>query len=624
MTGSSGRILRALFGVYVVATFVHIALVVYWEPYAFDAWNVTVDTGGEPASVGRFFGFWHQQYTSSNPRLGQPLAYLAYKTHGFAEVGTPLAYLAIVLAAFVLGVGRWPSRRSGRDLATLTIGIGFLWFAAPAFPAYMFCRAYATNYVWAAALQLWLLAALRLHDAAAPVGRGKLAGIAVLGVAAGMCNEHTGPTLLVLVIAFIARTWWTRRIHARLAHAAAAGVMVGYALMFLAPGQSQRYEGLAEKYSLVQQVIVRGLRGNLDIFQGLLFAAAPLLALLVFVVAIGIISEGRDEQALGDVRRRQRQALATVGVALAAGALITITVFASPKLGPRFYMHAMLGLLAGVLAAVRTFLYSPRSFVPFVVLAVVASVYAAGRTLPSFHRYKAESDQRMAQLAETPRGGVYTADAWDQVSETWWFLGDDFRDQKKRELVARHYQLDRVLFRGNDVWSTLGVSDVKLTMHSDFEPPLCIDEQDRLDLKPYIGRDVGAIHHAFLDAISEIQRAVPARLRSIDLTAAFLGSRPPLPRDTTYVARWRDGALEAYTARLSRAGRSLDRNITIADELVGRDRDVYLVAIGDPPRHLGKSSARRFTYRPWRTGQYWTMACDARSCFVVMSVHHAI
>jgi Family of unknown function (DUF6056) len=624
VTASSVRILRALFWVYVVATCLHLAWVVACEPFAFDAWNVTVDTGAEPASISRFFSFWHQQYTSSNPRLGQPLAYLAYKTVGFAEVGTPLAYLAIVLAGFVLGVGRWPARESGRDLATLAIGIGFLWFAAPSFAAYMFCRAYATNYVWAAAIQLWLLAAIRLHDVRRPVGPLKLAGIALLGVAAGMCNEHTGPTLLVMVVVYLAWSWRSRRVHTLLGYAAAAGVLTGYALIFFAPGQSQRYDGIGERYTLVQQVIVRGLTGNLDIMQGFLYAAAPLLTVVVFVVAIGILAEGRDERDLSEVRRRQRQALATVGIALAAGALITMTVFASPKLGPRFYMHAMLGLLAGVMATTRTFLHSPRSFAPFVVIAVVASGYAAARTIPSYTGYKADSDSRLAYLAATPRGGVYTAEAWDQVAETWWFLGDDFRDQKKRELVARYFQLDRVLFRGSDVWSTLGVSDVKLTMLSDFEPGLCIDELEQLDLPPYIGRDVAALHHAFQDAIAEIQRTAPARLRSIDLTATFLGSRPPLPRDRTYVARWRDGDLEAYTARLGRAGRSTRRTITIDDALVAGDWEIYLVAIGDPPKLLGKSSERQFHYRPWRTAQYWTMACKPEACFVMMSVHHSI
>src|SRR3954470_15970400 len=124
MSARTARILRVLFWAYVAVTFVHIAYVVNHEPFAFDAWNVAVDTGAKPPSIARFFSFWHQQYTSSNPRIGQPLAYLAYKISGFAELGTSLAFLAIVLGGFVLGAGRWPSRKNGRDLATLAIGIG--------------------------------------------------------------------------------------------------------------------------------------------------------------------------------------------------------------------------------------------------------------------------------------------------------------------------------------------------------------------------------------------------------------------------------------------------------------------------------------------------------------------
>jgi hypothetical protein len=565
---SSARILGVLFHVYVVATVVHLAWVVSCEPFAFDAWNVAVDTGAKPASVSGFFSFWVQQYTSSNPRIGQPLAYLAYKTTGFAEIGTPLAYLSIVLAGFVVAVGRWPSRKNGRDLATLAIAIGFLWFAAPNLAAYMFCRAYATNYLWSAAIQLWFLAALRLHDIQAPAGPAKLAGIAMLGVAAGMCNEHTGPTLLLLVGAYIVWIWRTRHVHAWFSYAAALGALVGYALLFFAPGQNQRYEGLGEKYSVVQQVIVRGIAGNFDILQGLMFAAAPLLVVLVFVIAIGMVAESRDEQALAEVRRQQRGALATVGIAIAAGVLITVTVFASPKLGPRFYLHAMVALLAAVMATIRTLLHSPRSFAPFVIVAVLASSYAAVRTIPSFTRYDRDSDQRLAGLAATPRGGVYTADAWNQVSETWWFLGDDFRDQKKRELAARYFGLDRVLYRGSGLWSTLGVTDVKLTMHYETDPAVCLDEIDQLDLKPYFGRDVAAIHHAFLDTVSEIQREISVRLRSIDLAVTFLGPEPALPRAKIYVARWRDGVFEGYTSMLGRKGRSTERTIT----LPGRDR----------------------------------------------------
>src|SRR5262245_39501054 len=131
----------ALFVAYGVATAIHVGWVMAHEPFAFDAWNVAVDTHAEPATAGRFFDYWWFEYTPSNPRLGQPLTYLAYKLDYFAVIATPLAFLALGLAMFALGAGRWVSRRC-RDLALVTIAIGFSWFALPQIGKTMFCRAY--------------------------------------------------------------------------------------------------------------------------------------------------------------------------------------------------------------------------------------------------------------------------------------------------------------------------------------------------------------------------------------------------------------------------------------------------------------------------------------------------
>src|SRR5690242_18230947 len=111
MKPDAARVLRALFFVYVAFTVIHIAYVLAHEPFVFDAWNVAEDTGAKPASIGRFFAFWHHQYTTSNPRIGQPMTYLAYKLVGVAEVGTAIAFLAIVVGGFVFGTGRWPKLR---------------------------------------------------------------------------------------------------------------------------------------------------------------------------------------------------------------------------------------------------------------------------------------------------------------------------------------------------------------------------------------------------------------------------------------------------------------------------------------------------------------------------------
>ena len=95
------------------------------------------------------------------------------------------------------------------------------------------------------------------------------------------------------------------------------------------------------------------------------------------------------------------------------------------------------------------------------------------RLAPATPTSASRSSQRRRAEA-SPR-----CEAWEQIPEEWWFLGDDVRDQKKQELIAKYFGLYRVLFRGNDQWATLGVTDVKLTMHYDFDAPVCLDELDR-------------------------------------------------------------------------------------------------------------------------------------------------
>src|SRR5438876_918947 len=121
-------VLRLLFVAYVAATAVHIGVVVFHEPFAFDAWNMAIDTGAKPFSVSSFFDYGIGQYTHSNPRVGQWFAYLAYKLEYFAVIATPLAYLALSMAVTTLGLGRIPSWKRGRDLALCAIALGALWF----------------------------------------------------------------------------------------------------------------------------------------------------------------------------------------------------------------------------------------------------------------------------------------------------------------------------------------------------------------------------------------------------------------------------------------------------------------------------------------------------------------
>src|SRR5213078_1533289 len=113
-----------------------------------------------------------------------------------------------------------------------------------------------------------------------------------------------------------------------LAASGAIGAVVGFAAIFFAPGQGERYEGLATKVSLVGRLLQRGVTSNLDIYRDFVIGTAPVLALI-------------------------------------AATLITATVFVSPKLGPRFYLHSCALVLAAFVGILDATAPSPRRLVPF-------------------------------------------------------------------------------------------------------------------------------------------------------------------------------------------------------------------------------------------------------------------
>lgn len=613
--GVVSRLLRVLFAAYVAATALHIGWVMAHEPFAFDAWNIAVSTRSEPFTFARFADYIAYEYAHSNPRIGQWLAYLAYKLEWFAPIATPLAFLAVAGAVTVLGLGRWPGGRRdgqpahtpGRDLALGTIAIGFAWFALPHIGMIMFCRAYGANYLYGAAIQLWFLAVLRLRPGGDGPPRAWIPYLA-LGIVAGMCNEHTGPALVLFTTGHAAWRWRATGRRPALAVAGAIGSVAGFALILFAPGQASRYEGLATRISLLGRLIQRAVVGNLEIVGDWMIACAPVLGLL----AIALVLARRDEPA------RHSQALRWVGWALAAGTLVAATLFVSPKLGPRFYLHGAALVLAAFLAVADHALSTTRRLAPFVVLAVAASIYAGARTIPLYGRLHEASAERLSALAATPRGGVLTVASFEPVDESWWFLGDDFRDARKRELVAGYFDLRGVLLRAGDINAPLGVSDVRLAPRYQVTPAGCLDERGGLDLGTYRGIDIGSVHRAALAAIEQLRaRIAPGRLDRLDLVVEFTGTPPALPRPTLIVARWRPTGFEAHAGAIERKGRSTTRAIQLPPALRGTDLEVFVYRVNGEARRLGTARDAALEYIPWRRGTYWALACGASECFVI-------
>jgi hypothetical protein len=615
------RAATVAFVAYAAATLVYVGWIVAHEPFAFDAWNIALDTHAQPFTVPRWLHYYWYEYTHSNPRFGQALTYLAYKLDDFATLATPIAFAALSLAISVLGLGRFPRVTRGRDAALATLAIGCLWFALPELPRTMFCRAYSANYVYGAAIQLWFLAVMRLvPDGRAP--SSACVGYAMFGLIAGACNEHSGPTLAAFMLGY---AWWTQRRTGAvptLAWAGAIGATLGFAWIFFAPGQGERYEGLAQRVSLFGRLEQRGIAGNLDILRELLIGAAPVLAMIAIVLILSVGSSREPNESEATARR---QAVRGIAGAMIAAVAMAATIFVSPKLGTRFYLLSCALLFAGFLALADAVLVTRRRLAPFVIVALFASGYAVARTVLIYPHVAREGAARLAALEAAKPGTAFVAEGFDQVEDSWWYIGDDFRDGKKRDLVANYFGLSHVVYQAYDVTAPLGVTSAKFVPHYTIDPPSCIDEHGWFALGPYRGLDLVGIHREARTAIDLLRERIGSAgvLQQLDLAVELDDPEVAFPRPRLLVARWLPDRFVGYEGEIVRKGAGKTRDVVLPKELVGQDRDIYIYRVGGEAKPLGNARGGPLQYVPWTTGVYWALACDANECFVIAATRQS-
>jgi hypothetical protein len=194
---------------------------------------------------------------------------------------------------------------------------------------------------------------------------------------------------------------------------------------------------------------------------------------------------------------------------------------------------------------------------------------------------------------------VVTAEAFEQVDDSWWFLGDDFRDIKKRRMIIDYFARKGLVFRAYDRDSPLGVSDVRLVPEAAGQGCL-----DRFELAGYRPLDLATIHRATLDAIAKLDPPVA----QLTLAVEFAGERPALPRPRLLVSRWTPERFEHYAGAIRRESRT-SRVVDVPRELA--DAELYVFHIAGKLVKLDAS--HRFA--PWGNGIYWALACRD-DCFV--------
>ena len=406
-----------------------------WEPVMRDGWGHVAWLRDHGVSAGTLLDFVRECYLRENPRLGQPLTLLAYVSGPYRVIITPLVELALFALLTGAAIGRWPSLSRRDDALAAALVAAIVAACAPQIGPLLVYRPFTWNYLFGLAMNLWWLMPYRRERIAPlPVRWWRAPASFALGVAAGLCNEHTGVAFAAMGALATLVAWRRGGLRAWMI-AGLVGLVGGYVVLLTAPAQHLRYQGLAEHAGVFARVVDRGVGDNLRVFGAIAVDLLPALAL----VAIGLAQRPAPGAAApaASADRGSHAVLALGGV------LCAVTLLGSPRIGGRLHFASIALIaagLAGWLVARLTAAWARRACAA---LAAATLVYVAIRVV-AIHRVVGPLGAARRELLErAPRGSALSVPRLPFAGSRY-FLGDDLEVREIRELVAIYYRLASV------------------------------------------------------------------------------------------------------------------------------------------------------------------------------------
>ncbi len=439
------------------------------SPVLLDDWYQLTWHRHNELTLASVWEYARYNYFHFNPRIGDVLLMLVNGPPVIHLIATPLVQVALLWVVFAVAFGRWP-RPTTRDLQLLLFIQVAIWIAVPAPGVMYFYRPFTTNYLWAFTTTLALFAPYRIaltrgDDRARP---WLTPVMAVVGWLAGMSNEHTGPTAMVAMAIFVGYAWRKRRLRVWMI-AGAVGLYLGYPMLFLAPGQTERYAGVATRNTPVVVLAERGLRGSFDIIVAFVgeVQLATNLALVAFLAYLGAIRRRAER-----IPTLPPRVLAAIALPVVAAGSIVVTLFVSPAVGERLFFASGVLVVIG-LVVVADVAFAERAARRLVVgICIVVFGYHAFRFVYVYAVGGRANRERMAILAAAPDGTTPTVPPYKMWKRTRWWWGDDFRYSSLREYVGNEvYDVDGIEMDRHTRWSEPSPGE-RFVATRVYEPPL--------------------------------------------------------------------------------------------------------------------------------------------------------
>ncbi|HEY1546993.1 MAG TPA: DUF6056 family protein [Kofleriaceae bacterium] len=413
-------------------------LCAHWEPIVRDTWGHFLWHVHIPFTPSAVWQFAYDSYMHNNPRIGQTLTWLIATPGPWHAIVTPIVELALFAQLSALALGRWPSVRSTTDALLFAMVVALVFATARQLGPMLFYQPFTGNYLFGHVISLALVLPYRFHFAEPrPRGWSWIAIALITGVFAGLSNEHTAPTCAAACVLIALWCWHRdRRVPAWMI-AGIVGVIAGGILLYIAPGQSIRYNGIATQQGVLGRIVGRGLVGDL----GVAFTVVGYTWMMSFALALGLVAwllAGKPP--IGSAVR-------CAAAIAAAGVAISVTLIASPKIGQRLYFASSCLVAAAVAGLIMPMLADRRArLVAWLVAGVTIAVILV-QCVRVYAVVGPEGADRVDAITHAAEHSVVTVAPYTKPRSRW-FLGEDFGVDSERFNIAIAFHLQGILLAG--------------------------------------------------------------------------------------------------------------------------------------------------------------------------------
>jgi hypothetical protein len=262
---------------------------------------------------------------------------------------------------------------------------------------------FTANYLLAYAILLAFLIPYRLAliHPYFPAERWLTFALPLIGIGAGLSNEHTPPVYITMIGASLAFLPLTRQRWIWMA-SGLAGLAIGFTMLFFAPGQSRRYGGM--KFEAMEFDFGAKLYKAGEITSQFVGRGWGLASLVGLVLMSAMICFGRG--GWRGIATNQRDALTIAALLTIAAIGMMLPLLVSPIIIPRLFFAPHINLAMATTAVLLAISAAPAWRTVLGAIALGANAFFFSKTYMAYSAYHAQFVERLVSIQTQKAAGA--------------------------------------------------------------------------------------------------------------------------------------------------------------------------------------------------------------------------